>query len=431
MEWCIYNYLYYSKKAKKHLLYSSLSNMFVELNDEAYQAILRIKSNPDSTEAKAEQFRFLFDKRFIVESNKVEQNKLILTTLSQRYQTNSMSLTIAPTNGCNFACPYCYESNKKFNHMSKRVEDGLIDFIKRGDTIRSLNVTWYGGEPTTALKTLKSLSFRMQEAVKYYNAHMITNGYNLDKIVDDIENLKITRIQITLDGTKPSHDKTRCLIGGQGSFDKIISNIKLLLSKNDKVRIAIRMNISNDNKDEYEKLYHYLETTFNKSKQIHLYPAFVEDYTGCQLGNCFENNKEKAKFLKKLFYEKGISSYSLYPERCGKGCMRQTMNAFVVGPMGELYKCWHHLGVKEKIVGNIFEKNVITNFTELTKMMIDNDVLFDTKCKKCVLFPSCNGGCADIKDNNNNVCALAKSMLSDFLDVRYVQNNNNLVSLQN
>ena len=66
--------------------------------------------------------------------------------------------------------------------------------------------------------------------------------------------------------------------------------------------------------------------------------------------------------------------------------MCQSLNAFVVGASGELYKCWHHLGLKDKIVGSIFKPDVITDYALFADMMIKNDALFDEKCKSCVLF---------------------------------------------
>ena len=48
MEWSIFNHLYYSKKANAYLLYSSLSNMIVELNKNGYDEILKIKSYIES-----------------------------------------------------------------------------------------------------------------------------------------------------------------------------------------------------------------------------------------------------------------------------------------------------------------------------------------------------------------------------------------------
>jgi uncharacterized protein len=303
--------------------------------------------------------------------------------------------------------------------MSKKVQDGILDFVDKFEVAKSLRVTWYGGEPTLAIDTIKYLSIQFQKHVENYSAFMVTNGFRLDKIIDELAILKINRLQITLDGTKETHDNTRHLINGNGTFDKILSNIDLLLTKHNDIQISIRMNISKNNSSQFIHLNNLLKEKYNN--KVHLYPAFVQNYNGsCQAGSCYEDGYIKGKFLKNLFEMDNIYSNDLFPMRSGKGCMSQQLNSFLVGPEGELYKCWNHLGVKEKEVGSIFEPQTISNFGLLSDSMLSEDALFDNQCKLCVLFPSCNGGCIDIKKSNGDFCIPAKSMLEDFIDTRYI-----------
>lgn len=52
--------------------------------------------------------------------------------------------------------------------------------------------------------------------------------------------------------------------------------------------------------------------------------------------------------------------------------------------------------------------------------MLEGDVLFDEKCKKCVLLPSCYGGCTDLKVQGLDYCIPAKEGLKNFLDRYYL-----------
>lgn len=418
MEWSIYNHLFYSKKAEAYLLYSSLSNMIVKLDKRAYEDIVEISSNPNSISADDDTYKFLFDGRFVVKSNSSEANKIIQTTLRNRYDSTSLSLTIAPTRACNFGCPYCYESDKMEKKMSVDTQLAIVNFVRRQKNVKSLNIVWYGGEPTMAIDVVKFLSMEFQQIIENYNSFMITNGYCLDKLVNYIEEFKISGFQITLDGTVETHDKTRYLLNGKGTYDKILSNIDKILAKHD-VNIVIRMNISVDNSDQFVPLYRELQKRYGG--KVHLYPAFLRDYNGsCKIGTCYDDSKKKAAFLKKIFEEDGVYTKDLYPFRINKGCMIQSMNSFVVGPEGELYKCWHHLGIDSKIVGSVLSSPTIMNFDMLADMMIKDDVLQDNKCKSCVLFPSCYGGCTDDKNRVEDFCIPAKAMLEDFIDIRYV-----------
>jgi uncharacterized protein len=418
MEWCSYNYLYFSKEAKAYLLYSSLSNKLVQLNEELYNKIIKFRETGNFSDFDNDESKFLLDGRFIVQSNESELNKVILSTLQQRYNTKSMSLTLAPTRFCNFACPYCYEKDRVNKVMSKKVQEKVVDFVKKNKAIESLNVVWYGGEPTLAINPIKYLSMELQKAVKYYSAFMVTNGFYLNKIIDSIKELKINTLQITLDGTKETHDMTRRLTCGSegGTYDKIMSNIDNCLSKCN-IRISIRMNINKTNSDQYACLYRELKTLYGN--KVNLYPAFVHDYGGNCLDTCYDNSSKKAEFLKELYEKEKIFTNYFYPLRKSKGCMSQSLNSFVIGPEGEMYKCWHHLGEKSKEVGNLLKPEIITNYTLLSDMMIKNDVIFDNKCKSCVLFPSCDGGCVDHKMENSDYCIPAISKIEDFLDIYY------------
>ena len=418
MEWSIFNHLYYSKKANAYLLYSSLSNMIVELNKNGYDEILKIKKDPDRINFKNELYRFLFDGSYIVDSNETEINKILLATLNQRFDPRSLSLTIAPTRACNFACPYCYEKDRASVRMTEKIQEGILEFVKKHKMIKSLFITWYGGEPTLSISTIKYLSTKMQKMVDNYSAMIITNGYRLDKLVPSIEDLRISKIQVTIDGTKKTHDQTRRLLNGAGTFDKIMSNLDFLLSKCNNIQVSIRMNITTENSSQYAVLYKLLQKRYGK--RVHLYPAFVHDYGGyCQAGTCFDDGLEKARFLKKLFDEEGVYTKDIYPFRTNKGCMSQKLNAYVIGPQGELYKCWHHLGMKDKEIGDIFTHGTIRNAGLWADLMLKKDVIFDNRCKACILFPSCDGGCVDMKNKNEKICIPARSMLEDFIDIRY------------
>ena len=73
----------------------------------------------------------------------------------------------------------------------------------------------------------------------------VTNGYDLDKYIDLIKEVKFDFIQVTVDGPKQVHDKRRILAGGQGSYDRIMKNVELALKAG--IRIHLRTNINRSN----------------------------------------------------------------------------------------------------------------------------------------------------------------------------------------
>lgn len=428
MEWCTYNYIYYSKEAHAYLLYSSLSNMLVELNEKAYNDIIRIKNDPNSFQSEDEcNYPFLSKGLFLVNSNNTEKNKIIAQVLQQRYNPYTLSLTIAPTRECNFACPYCYENNRIKKTMTYETQQSVIDFIKQFHSLKNLNVIWYGGEPTLAIDTIKTLSSAFKTMPINYTSYMVTNGYNLDKLSANIEDLNLKGIQITLDGTQETHDATRHLKDGNGTFNKILQNIDIITNKYP-IAIHIRMNISKNNQDQYGSLHRLLKERYGN--KVSLYPAFVKQYNNCTNNiSCFEDNFQKGSFIKSLYWNTQIYTHELYPKRINKGCMMQQQNSFLIGPEGELYKCWHDLGKKDEMIGNISKLDSIDTSVWANKM-INNDMLFDKECTSCVLFPSCNGGCTDLKNKQEKTCPIAKDNLEDFLDIHYRIKNHMLTKKQ-
>lgn len=424
MNWSKYTKLFYSEKASAYLLYSTLSNALIKVDPELYDELTSIMESPSSINPNDERYKFLFDGRFIVESDEAEINKIILQNLRRRFSTDSLSLTIAPTRYCNFACPYCYEKGRIMHkEMSKEVMDGIVSYVKNNYRDMPVSVIWYGGEPTEAIDSIVYLTTHLKPICKY-SASIITNGYNLDKLLPIIDELKITSAQITIDGARQSHNKTRILRSGQNSYDKIMDNINATIQKKDDMNIYVRMNITKQNSNEYVGLYKEIQSRFGS--RVILYPAFVHNYNNsCSNNTCYECAEEKSSFLTDLYELHGIYTNELLISRKNKGCGVQSQNSFVIGPEGELYKCWHHIGMQDKVIGNILAPNIITNINRYATYVLENDNLFDKNCHECVLFPSCTGGCVDLKNLKEDYCMVAKSNLEKFIELQFMQNSQN------
>ena len=142
--------------------------------------------------------------------DKLEHNRFKANMLARRFNPYHLTLTLNPTLACNFACPYCFESSHKALYMTDEVEDNVITFIKKHACVTNLHVTWFGGEPLLAFDRVVSLSRRMLGLGLGYKAGMITNGYLLtpDK-ASLFEDLKISFVQITVDGSEQTHDSRR------------------------------------------------------------------------------------------------------------------------------------------------------------------------------------------------------------------------------
>ena len=82
--------------------------------------------------------------------------------------------------GCNLKCVYCYEEGCIVKSMDRETVNNVIDFIckrcKDNKRIKTLNITWFGGEPLLAVDNIIMIG----EAVsKYCSQNGITFTSNL------------------------------------------------------------------------------------------------------------------------------------------------------------------------------------------------------------------------------------------------------------
>lgn len=97
-------------------------------------------------------------------------------------------------------------------------------------------------------------------------------------------------------------------------------------------------------------------------------------------------------------------------------------NSVVVGPLGELYKCWNDVGNLERSYGYIDGRMI--HEAVLYEYLIKADHLNDVKCNACQFFPVCDGGCPYQRIKNENsgcsqdTCSLFKKNIEDFLMLR-------------
>ena len=107
MKWSKYNILSKSDKYG-HLLFNTMSMVFLQINDEDLPAWLELKSNPYKV-SEISNGNFLLKSRIIVKDDDENLNVYLTDVLKNRYNSSDLALTILPTRGCNFGCIYCYE----------------------------------------------------------------------------------------------------------------------------------------------------------------------------------------------------------------------------------------------------------------------------------------------------------------------------------
>lgn len=109
-----------------------------------------------------------------------------------------------------------------------------------------------------------------------------------------------------------------------------------------------------------------------------------------------------------------VDWFSKYPRTVNNFCGADSINSYVIGADGELYKCWNDIGIKERAVGNIVNHG--TGNAELYFNYMLFDPTEDETCSGCKLLPICMGGCPSYRIQGNlDVCSIYKSSLKDYI----------------
>lgn len=313
---------------------------------------------------------------------------------------HGIGLTICPTMGCNFDCPYCFEDHGR-DKMSEEVQDDVVALVKRmldASGSKNVSVTWFGGEPLLAPGVIESLSERLMELVEErggeYTASIITNGYLLTQdTVDMLVRYKVNNAQVTIDGMGATHDATRRLANGGPTFERITANLRDLKIP---FKVHIRHNVHKANMSEMDELKAFIEKLAEESgNELHYYPAPVSgsetaDERGEQVGLLCDSDASEVS----LRQEAGRFS-------AGRGhyCGAHTVWGVGIDDAGNLQKCWEAVDKPALSFGTAHDWDPAnplasaSNPDNLTSYLNTAAPIPDEECGECVWLPLCVGGC--------------------------------------
>ena len=227
----------------------------------------RDDDTPFTTEER-ETLQALSENGFIVNSREAGRAALSRYFADVRENREQLRVTVLTTLQCNFACDYCIQGdhgdhNLHTNKMSLETAAQVAGWIgDRLDDVRPprLVLTFFGGEPLFNLPVVYFLSERCHEMAEARGVtlliNIITNGLLLTPdVVDRLLPYGLSGVKVTLDGDKDTHNRMRPLRGRQGTFDRIVENVRQIAGK---VSVAIGGNFDETSVDSYPALLDFL-----------------------------------------------------------------------------------------------------------------------------------------------------------------------------
>ncbi len=383
----------------RYLLVNSLNGLADIIHKEQYTMLMRWKEEREIVvETSQEQLFFeeLKQRQYILDEveERVLEDKL-LTRLKQQYNDRVADCRCAVfvlTYGCNFMCPYCYEN---------RACDTKVMTPEMVDTVFSLHndklehIQLFGGEPLLP-QNRRIIEYIVNKAPEAQYS-IITNGYYVDKYLELLKSVRVSNVQITIDGTQKTHDATRILKNGQGTYEKILANIELLVHNN--LPVTVRMNVSKDNIEEiYTEIDCIKEYEWGKNVKFEMQPLFQMDTK--EKNVIYEEflKREKEGYRNEILNNLSIIADFLYNDKrmypVLKTCDRETTGRYY-DANGDMYSCILAVGNSEKAIGKYYPALQMKE-----KSFATRDITTIEACKKCSNAFLCGGGCPNALPEN-------------------------------
>jgi len=386
------------------------------------------------TEEEREALATLAENGFLVRDRQADHRNVQEYFRTVREGREQLRMTVLTTLQCNFACDYCIQGdhgdyNKHAAKMSLETAARVADWAERRlDELGSESyvLTFFGGEPLLNLPVVYYLAERMWHACEARGVRMliniITNGLLLTpEVVDRLLPWGLNGVKITLDGERDTHNRMRPLRGGQGTFDRIVRNIRDIAGK---CRIAIGGNFDMETADSYPALLDFLKeqdfadklakVSFKPIIRNRTPPAATPAAPGSRFipltavgtdskplgGACMTSAgtgtsacdscgvlDDQMTFLREETKKRGfdtVDGVHMGP------CEIHRQHAHTIGPDGSLYACPGFAGEAAKSTGHIDGREESWR----TRAAAQFEALAAWKeCRDCAFIPVCAGGC--------------------------------------
>ncbi len=344
---------------------------------------------------------------------------------------------IVPNMDCNYRCTYCFErhlqknlNNKSSNinyhknnvvmtpEMVPRIFSGIENIQKNAGCNQGGMINLYGGEPLD-LKNKRLLDFIFKlGADKGYWFVAISNGHHLNSFLPVIRTNTLRKVQVTIDGPRHIHDKTRIHRGGASSFDRIFENINKVLAAEGKVDIRVHVSPQNINQFEavlglFEKegwtnneaVIIYANTLYRKDDGgkvcVDLQTSDISLYLDQLVGN-YNNVFTSAPAVHiaqdiAAVFEKG-DRFSLKGAYCGAN-----FGHYIFAPDENIYVCWESIGKENSKIGHYRSKDGPIFNQAMVEKWFNRSVSDIEDCLECEFALICGGGCAQYAQYNTSL----------------------------
>ena len=394
-----YTIVEHDERSNEYLLYNTANGAFAALDAQAF-AVFDAIDNADG--ADGELAAQLAKIGFVTDLTPDQELASYHARMQAAWDDHStFGLSLIPTYACNFKCPYCYEQghNAIKGKMDGRIMDAVMAFIETHyaeHAFTSLEVQWYGGDPSLALDAVAQMSQRMiawcDERGISYNAMMLTNANVIGEAeAQIIADCRITSIMLTIDGPEEIHNERRVAANGTNSYQRTIQAARHLRAHG--ITLQASMNVDRITWPLFAEM---------RDKLLAEEGIFVNPGRLCDYGHTYGQAPFAPPTFDLLshdeFCQLRLDQFASEPHSAAElremlrpidhFCTGQSGDYFVIDCLGDVYHCDGWVGDKSYVRFNILDDPSTWKPSEITF-----DATQDEKCAACEIMPICLGSC--------------------------------------
>jgi uncharacterized protein len=230
-----------------------------------------------------------------------------------------------------------------------------------------------------------------------YSSNITTNGYFLTSdVVDSLLQHEVRSFQVTLDGPESTHNRTRKLAGGGGTYKRIINNLKGMREKDADFSVTIRVNFDPTSIPLMDEFFTEISAFFAHDSRFSLYFRPIGKWGGPNDSNLETCDAKSSALVKADLTEKQLSfgfsdnSVKRFLMAHGNVCYAAKESSIVVGADGTVYKCTVAFDDQRNHVGKITKDGrLIINQSRWDLWVKIDDEIDTSGCNSCPFIPSC------------------------------------------
>lgn len=282
--------------------------------------------------------------------------------------------------------------------MSKPTQENVVNLVKQRikeqKNLKYLQLSFFGGEPLLRFnEVVRPLICQMADLCSHTDIRLsvafTTNSYLLTEDMIDFLTPYKAAFQITLDGGRENHNKTRFGKGGTASFDDILANVRRLAEA--ELTVGLRINYTASNIDSTNEIVEIISSWPPELKRY----INVDYQRVWQDGNNRNNDPTyaKARRFRKNLNEAGFpTNNNRLLNGVNNSCYADKRNQLLVNYNGDIFCCTARDFKPEHRLGHLDDNgSVVWDGDRYSKRMASK--FSKPVCHVCRIAPLCGGGC--------------------------------------